>query len=98
MMKRTLQPGETLRLDTGCLVALTPSVSYDIELMKGIKNALFGGEGLFVATLTGPGDVWCQSLPFSRLAGRVVAAAGGRHKDEGSILGGLGTLLGGDTA
>jgi uncharacterized protein (TIGR00266 family) len=97
MMKRTLEPGETLRLDTGCLVALTPNVRYDIELMKGIKNTLFGGEGLFFATLTGPGEVWCQSLPFSRLAGRVVAAAGG-GKEEGSILGGIGrTLLGGDS-
>jgi uncharacterized protein (TIGR00266 family) len=95
MMKRTLEPGETLRLDTGCLVALTPSVKYDIEMMKGIKNTLFGGEGLFFATLTGPGDVWCQSLPFSRLAGRVVGAAGG-GKEEGSVLGGLGKLLSGD--
>jgi uncharacterized protein (TIGR00266 family) len=96
MMTRHLQPGETLRLDTGCLVALTPSVNYDIEMMKGIKNTLFGGEGLFFATLTGPGTIWCQSLPFSRLAGRVAKAARG-GKEEGSILGGLGTLLGGDT-
>jgi len=99
IMRRTLAPGETLRLDTGCLVALMPSVRYDIELVGGIKNTLFGGEGLFLATLTGPGDVWCQSLPFSRLAGRIVAAApqtGRGGREEGSILGGLGRLLDGD--
>jgi uncharacterized protein (AIM24 family) len=99
MMRRTLAAGEALRLDTGCLVALTPSVSYDIGLVGGIKNTLFGGEGLFLATLTGPGEVWCQSLPFSRLAGRIVAAApqtGRGGKEEGSILGGLGRLLDGD--
>lgn len=97
MMKRSLSAGETLRLDTGCLVAITPSVNYDIQFIGGIKNTLFGGEGLFFATLTGQGEVWCQSLPFSRLAGRIVAAAGRTGgKEEGSILGGLGTLLGGD--
>ncbi len=97
MMKRTLQVGETLRLDTGCLVALSPSVTYDIQLIGGIKNTLFGGEGLFFATLTGPGEVWCQSLPFSRLAGRIAAAAGKPGgKEEGSILGRLGSLLNGD--
>jgi len=99
LMRRTLAPGETLRLDTGCLVAVMPSVNYDIEIVGGIKNSLFGGEGLFLATLTGPGDVWCQSLPFSRLAGRIVAAApqtGRGGKEEGSILGGLGRLLDGD--
>lgn len=97
MMRRTLSAGETLRLDTGCLVALTPSVTYDIQFIGGIKNTLFGGEGLFFATLTGPGEVWFQSLPFSRLAGRVVAAAGKPGgKEEGSILGGLGSLLDGD--
>jgi uncharacterized protein (TIGR00266 family) len=97
LMRRTLQADETLRLDTGCLVAITPSVNYDIQFVGGIKNTLFGGEGLFFATLTGPGEVWCQSLPFSRLAGRIVAASGaGAGKGEGSILGGLGTLLGGD--
>lgn len=95
LMKRTLQAGEKLRLDTGCLVALTTSVDYDIEFVGGIKNTLFGGEGLFFATLTGPGEVWAQSLPFSRLAGRMVTAAGG-GKEEGSILGGLGGLLDGD--
>lgn len=99
LMKRTLARGENLRLDTGCLVALTPSVAYDVNFVGGIKNTLFGGEGLFFATLTGPGDVWCQSLPFSRLASRVLAnapQAGGRDKGEGSVLGGLGRLLDGD--
>jgi uncharacterized protein (AIM24 family) len=97
MMKRTLAAGEMIKLDTGCLVALTPGVQYDIQFVGGIKNSLFGGEGLFFATLTGPGDVWCQSLPFSRLAGRVLAnATGAQRKGEGSILGGLGNLLDGD--
>jgi uncharacterized protein (TIGR00266 family) len=100
LMKRTLSAGETLRVDTGCLVALVPSVEYDVEFVGGIKNTLFGGEGMFFATLRGPGDVWCQSLPFSRLAGRVVAAAGGKRtgKEEGSLLGGLGSLLDGDNS
>ena len=100
MMHRTLRPGEMLKLDTGCLVALTPSVKYDIQFVGGIKNTLFGGEGLFFATLTGPGEVWCQSLPFSRLAGRILANApqAGGSKGEGSLLGGLGRLLDGDNA
>ena len=94
LMRRTLKPGETLKLDTGCLVALQPSVTYDIQFVGGIKNSLFGGEGLFLATVTGPGEVWIQSLPFSRLAGRVLSAGVGvTHKDEGSLLGGLGTLI-----
>ncbi len=99
LMRRTLAAGERLRLDTGCLVAISPSVDYDIEMVGGIRNSLFGGEGLFLATLTGPGEVWCQSLPFSRLAGRIVAAApqtGRAGREEGSILGGLGRLLDGD--
>lgn len=99
LMKRSLAPGEQLRVDTGCLVALLPSVRYDIQFVGGIKNTLFGGEGLFFATLTGPGDIWLQSLPFSRLAGRVIAAAPGfnsTNKGEGSVLGGLGRLLDGD--
>jgi uncharacterized protein (TIGR00266 family) len=99
LMRRTLAAGERLRLDTGCLVALLPSVDYDIAFVGGVKNTIFGGEGLFLATLTGPGDVWCQSLPFSRLAGRIVAAApqtGHGGKEEGSLLGGLGRLLDGD--
>jgi len=96
VMEKTLQPGEMLRLDTGCLVAMTSSVDYDIEMVKGIKSALFGGEGLFFATLRGPGRVWVQSLPFSRMADRILSAAGsGGRKEEGSILGGLGNLLDG---
>jgi uncharacterized protein (TIGR00266 family) len=97
--ERTLAAGETLRVDTGCLVALQPSVTYDIQFVGGLKSALFGGEGLFFATLTGPGKVWLQSLPFSRLASRIYAAApqtGGARKEEGSLLGGLGNLLDGD--
>ena len=94
LMRRTLQDGETLKLDTGCLVALQPSVKYDIQFVGGLKNTLFGGEGLFLATVTGPGEVWLQSLPFSRLAGRVLAAGVGvTRKDEGSLLGGLGTMI-----
>ena len=93
MYERKLQPGETLRIDTGCLVAMTQDVRYDIEMVSGIKTALFGGEGLFFATLSGPGTVWVQSLPFSRLASRVFAAApmskggAGRSSDEGGIGG-----------
>jgi uncharacterized protein (TIGR00266 family) len=100
IMERDLAAGETLRLDTGCLVALQPHVSYDIQFVGGIKTALFGGEGLFFATLRGPGKVWLQSLPFSRFASRVFSAMpqnpGGRRVGEGSVLGGLGDLLGGD--
>lgn len=95
--EKILQPGEILRLDTGCLVAITQGVDYDIEMVRGIKSALFGGEGLFFATLRGPGKVWVQSLPFSRLADRIVSASGAAgRKEEGSILGGLGNLLDGD--
>jgi uncharacterized protein (TIGR00266 family) len=96
IIQKELQPGETLRLDTGCLVALTPNVQYDVGFVGGIKNTLFGGEGLFLATLTGPGHVWMQTLPFSRLAGRILAAAprvGSGGKDEGSMLGGIGNML-----
>lgn len=98
LMRRTLAGGERLRVDTGCLVALAPSVDYDIQFVGGVKNTLFGGEGVFLVTLTGPGDIWLQSLPFSRLAGRVLAAAPerGGGRDEGSVLGGLGRLLDGD--
>lgn len=91
--RRDLQPGETLRLDTGCLVAMTSNVDYNIEMVSGVKTALFGGEGLFLATLSGPGTVWVQSLPFSRLASRVFSAApisqggGGQSKGEGGIGG-----------
>jgi uncharacterized protein (TIGR00266 family) len=97
LVKKSLAAGETLRVDTGCLVALQPSVNYDIQMQKGIKNMFFGGEGLFLAHLTGPGDVWLQSLPFSRLAGRIMAGAAG-GKEEGSVLGGIGRLLDGDNA
>ncbi|MBV1907478.1 MAG: TIGR00266 family protein [Pseudomonadales bacterium] len=90
--------GETLRLDTGCLVAFTPGVDYNIEMVKGLKSMFFGGEGMFLATLSGHGKVWIQSLPFSRLADRIIAHApssGGSDKGEGSILGGVGRLLDG---
>ncbi|MFN9578399.1 MAG: AIM24 family protein [Gemmatimonadota bacterium] len=94
-----LKPGQTLRVDTGCIVAMQPSVDYDIRMVPGIKTALFGGEGLFFAHLSGPGRVILQTLPFSRLADRIIAASrvgmGGR-REEGSILGGLGGLLDGD--
>ena len=102
VIHRDLKPGETLRVDTGCIVAFEERVDYDIQFVGGIKTALFGGEGIAFATLTGPGRIWLQSLPFSRLAGRVFAAApqtGGRRKGEGSVLdmmGGLGNLLDGD--
>ena len=94
-----LSAGQTLRVDTGCLVALQPTVAYDIQYVGKIKTALFGGEGLFFAALTGPGRVWLQSLPFSRMADRIYKAApsaGGSRVGEGSILGGLGGLLDGD--
>jgi uncharacterized protein (TIGR00266 family) len=94
LVEKMLAPGEMMKLDTGCLVALQPSVTYEIGFVGGFKNTIFGGEGLFLATLTGPGKVWLQSLPFSRLAGRVLANAGTRGgKEEGSILGGLGNVL-----
>jgi len=99
LYERTLAPGETLRVDTGCVVAFQPSVDFDIQFVGSVKTALFGGEGLFFATLRGPGRIWLQSLPFSRLAGRIVAAApktGRGGREEGSVLGGLGRLLDGD--
>jgi uncharacterized protein (TIGR00266 family) len=105
VVKRDLQPGQTLIVDTGCVVAYLPSVNFEIQYVGKIKTALFGGEGLFFAKLTGPGTVWLQSLPFSRLASRVFAAApqtGGGGRGEGSVLGGfaggglLGGILGGD--
>ncbi|MEI5906764.1 TIGR00266 family protein [Bacillus spongiae] len=96
--KKELQPGQKLRVDTGCLVAMTKEIDYNIEFVKGVKTALFGGEGLFFATLKGPGTVWVQSLPFSRLASRVFSAAPskGGSKGEGSILNGAFDLFGGD--
>jgi uncharacterized protein (TIGR00266 family) len=100
VVRRELQAGQTLMIDTGCIVALTPNVNFEIQYVGKIKTALFGGEGLFFAKVTGPGTVWLQSLPFSRLASRVFAAApqtGGGGRGEGSVLGGFGTggLLGG---
>jgi uncharacterized protein (TIGR00266 family) len=99
--ERELGAGEVLRVDTGCIVAFQPSVQYDIQYVGKIKTALFGGEGLFFATLRGPGKIWLQSLPFSRLAGRIYAAApqtGRGGREEGSILGGLGRLMDGDNS
>lgn len=98
IIEKELQAGEMLRVDTGCLVALTQTVHYDIEFVGGVKSALFGGEGFFFATLRGPGHVWLQSLPFSRLAGRIHESApqnnaGFSTSGEGSILGGLGNLF-----
>lgn len=98
LYQRQLAPGEVLRVDTGCIVAYQPSVMMDIEYVGRIKSALFGGEGLFFATLTGPGHVWLQSLPFSRLADRIISSApkaGGKSEDEGSVLGGLGRMIDG---
>jgi uncharacterized protein (TIGR00266 family) len=99
MAKKILKQGEVLKVDTGCIVGFTKDVDYDIEFVGGIKNTVFGGEGLFFATLRGPGTVYIQSLPFSRLAGRVLAMApqtGNGSKGEGSVLGGIGDLLDGD--
>jgi uncharacterized protein (TIGR00266 family) len=99
--ERTLQTGELIRVDTGCIVAFQPTVNYDIQYVGKIKSALFGGEGLFFATLRGPGRVWLQSLPLSRLANRIIAAAPGAARggrEEGSILGGLGSLIDGDNS
>lgn len=99
MAKKELAVNEVLKVDTGCIVGFTQSVNYDVEFVGGIKNTVFGGEGLFFATLRGPGTVYVQSLPFSRLAARVIASAprtGGKQKGEGSILGGLGDLIDGD--
>ncbi|OGB07453.1 MAG: TIGR00266 family protein [Burkholderiales bacterium RIFCSPHIGHO2_12_FULL_69_20] len=104
VVKRELRPGETVMVDTGCVVAYTPNVNFEIQYVGKIKTALFGGEGLFFAKLSGPGTIWLQSLPFSRLASRVFAAAPqrGGSREEGSVLGGfaagglLGGILGGD--
>jgi uncharacterized protein (TIGR00266 family) len=104
VVRRELAPGQTLFVDTGCLVAMTPQVNFEIQYVGKIKTALFGGEGLFFAKVSGPGTVWLQSLPFSRLASRVFAAAPqrGGSREEGSVLGAvagggvLGGLIGGD--
>ncbi len=97
VLRRDLAIGETLRVDTGCIVAFTRQVDYDIQFVKGIKNMVFGGEGLFYAVLQGPGTVWLQSLPISRLASKIIAYGGvtGR-REEGGILGGIGNILDGD--
>ena len=99
IVERQLAPGEELHVDTGCIAAMTADVDFDIQTVGGVKSMLFGGEGLFFARLRGPGRVWIQSLPFSRLAGRMLAAAGatgGQNRGEGSLLGSLGNLLDGD--
>lgn len=99
--ERVLAPGELLRVDTGCVVAFQPAVNFDIQYVGGIKTMLFGGEGMFFATLRGPGKIWLQSLPFSRLADRIFSAspkAGGGRREEGSVLRGLGGLLDGDNS
>jgi uncharacterized protein (TIGR00266 family) len=98
VVERELKAGERLDVDTGCVVALSQTVGFDVKPVGGIKSMLFGGEGVFLATLTGPGHVWLQSLPFSRMAGRMFAAAyqRGGSKEEGSVLGGLGGILSGD--
>ena len=99
LVERELRAGEELHVDTGCLAAYTPGVDFDLVSAGGVKSMIFGGEGLFFARLRGPGKVWIQSLPFARLAGRMLAAAGsrgGQNRGEGSILGGLGDFLDGD--
>jgi uncharacterized protein (TIGR00266 family) len=101
LLTRDLGPGEKLRVDTGCVVAYQQSVDFDIQYIGKLKSALFSGEGLFFATLTGPGRIWLQSLPLSRLANRIIASApavGGRRQGEGSVLGPLGGLLDGDNS
>jgi uncharacterized protein (TIGR00266 family) len=101
LQERTLAPGELIRVDTGCIVAMQPSVNYEIEYVGKIKSALFGGEGLFFATLRGPGRIWLQSLPLSRLANRIVSAVPGvgrGGREEGSILGRIGGLIDGDNS
>ncbi|HVZ26596.1 MAG TPA: TIGR00266 family protein [Sediminibacterium sp.] len=96
VLQKELQAGELLKIDTGCIVGFTATVDYDIQFVGGIKNSIFGGEGLFFATLRGPGTVWIQTLPISRLASRILRYATTTRKEEGSVLGGLGNLLDGD--
>lgn len=96
VFERVLGQGEVVKIDTGCIVAFTQNVDYDIQFVGGIKNTLFGGEGVFFASLRGPGKVWIQSLPISRLAGKIIQYGVGPRKEEGGILGGLGNLLDGD--
>ncbi|MDF2606260.1 MAG: hypothetical protein K0S34_450 [Bacillales bacterium] len=94
IVERELSPGESLRIDTGCLVALTKDVNYDIEYVGNVKSAFFGGEGLFFAKVSGPGKVWVQSLPFNRLADRIISRVPAR--EQGSILGSIGNMLDGE--
>jgi uncharacterized protein (TIGR00266 family) len=96
ILEKELQPGELLKVDTGCIVAFTPSCDYDIQFVGGIKNTIFGGEGLFFATLRGPGKVWIQSLPISRLASRILQYGTTTRKEEGGLLGGIGNMMDGD--
>lgn len=96
VLEKELMPGELLKVDTGCLVGFTAGVDYDIQFVGGIKNTLFGGEGVFFAALRGPGKVWIQTLPVSRLASRILQYGTVNRKEEGSILGGLGNLIDGD--
>ncbi len=96
IIEKELQHGDLLKIDTGCIVAFTPTIDYDIQFVGGIKNTIFGGEGLFFATLRGQGKVWIQSLPISRLASRILTYGTIKRKDEGSILGGIGNILDGD--
>ena len=95
VIQKELKHGEVLKVDTGCVVAYTPTIDFDIVFVRGIKNLLFGGEGFFFARLTGPGKVWIQSLPISRLASRIVSYGTYHRKEEGSVLGGLGNLFDG---
>jgi uncharacterized protein (TIGR00266 family) len=98
VIERELKAGEQLHVDTGCVAAFTDTVDFDLIQAGGVKSMVFGGEGVFFAQLTGPGKVWVQSLPFARLAGRIGAAIGGAgpNRGEGSVLGGLGDLIGGN--
>ncbi len=98
LVERELKPGEELHIDTGCVAAYTPGIDFDLVMAGGVKNVLFGGEGMFFARLRGPGKVWIQSLPFARLAGRMLQAAqgGGGNRGEGSVLGGIGRMIDGN--
>ncbi|MEI6508924.1 MAG: TIGR00266 family protein [Bacteroidota bacterium] len=96
VIEKILQPGELIKIDTGCIVAFTREVNYDIQFIGGIKNTIFGGEGVFYATLTGPGKVWIQTLPISRLASRMLSYGSSKGREEGSVLGGLGRMIDGD--
>src|SRR5215210_2424477 len=96
VFEKVLEAGELIKIDTGCLVGMTQTVDYDIQFVGGIRNTIFGGEGLFFATLRGPGKVWIQTLPISRLASRILSFGTTNRKEEGSILGGIGNILDGD--